>query len=105
MQAMAIVRRVCFSNTAHFNVLLDTPVGIQPLQPLKHQTLSPEDYICKMPDGSGTNPVKDEDVSMENVAVNGISTGGTAVPSTGASLISYGLRPDGYMKRSARGVS
>jgi hypothetical protein len=77
------------NNTAHFNTLLDTPVGLQPLQPLKHQNMPVEDYLCKIP-----NPIMKEDeapVGQEN------SSGGGGGGSGGIS--SFGLRSDAYARR------
>lgn len=92
-------------------------MGIQPLQPLKHQSaaMSVEDYICKLPDSTSTL-VKDEEreISMENGTV---ATGSVAPLTTSAATeaknstntasltTNYGLKTDGYMKRSAARVS
>ncbi|GAU90876.1 hypothetical protein RvY_03234 [Ramazzottius varieornatus] len=78
------------SSTSHFNILLDTPAGVQPLQPPKHQTA--EDYVCKMKDV----PTLNEEGSL---------SGDKNEQATDKAVSSnYALKVDGYSKRStARG--
>ncbi|XP_055342517.1 SWI/SNF complex subunit SMARCC2-like [Paramacrobiotus metropolitanus] len=81
------------SNTAHYNILLDTPVGIQPLQPVKHQGLpsANADYICKL-----------SDVTKEQQEADAAAAGAPAPGGCGENAgPSYGLRADSYIKRSA----
>ncbi|OQV23786.1 SWI/SNF complex subunit SMARCC1 [Hypsibius exemplaris] len=73
------------SNTAHFNTLLDTPVGLQPLQPLKHQNLPVEDYLCKVPASGG--------------AVKAEEDGNAPGQENGGGISSFGLKSDAYSKR------
>ncbi|XP_055342346.1 uncharacterized protein LOC129590924 [Paramacrobiotus metropolitanus] len=79
-------------NTAHYNILLDTPVGIQPLQPVKHQGLpsANADYICKL-----------NDVTKEQQEADAAAAGAPAPGGGENAGPSYGLRAGSHIKRSA----
>ena len=79
------------SSTSHFNILLDTPAGVQPLQPPKHQTA--EDYVCK---------IKEPAVGEEEGGVSGEKAEQAATDKAVSS--NYGLKVDGYSKRSSARV-